>query len=81
MPSLQNLFQILGHCHNGDVESAEGILAIMAESGIDVGTEAHVSLLLGMAKAGKSLEELEAKIAAAAEVIVVKDWSFTMQYL
>ena len=44
---------------------------IMAESGIDVGAEAHICLLLGMVKSGKSFEEIEAKIAKASEANVV----------
>ena len=60
-----------GHCRNGDFAAAESIMHIMSESGIDVGTEAHTTLLLGMARAGKSLEEIEEKISAAAQANVV----------
>jgi|FrelakmetLWP11LW_1041352.scaffolds.fasta_scaffold203045_1 hypothetical protein len=44
---------------------------IMAESGIDIGAEAHTCLLLGMVKAGKSFEEVEAKMAKASETNIV----------
>ena len=40
-------------------------MSIMAESGIDVGVESHLTLLLGMIRAGKSLAEVEAKMSEA----------------
>ena len=40
-------------------------MSIMAESGIDVGVESHLTLLLGMIRAGKSLAEVEAKMTEA----------------
>jgi pentatricopeptide repeat protein len=61
---------VSGHCRNGDFEAAESIMTIMADSGIDVGSEAYISLLLGMARAGKSLEEIEAKIETASKANV-----------
>ena len=45
-------------------------MTIMADSGIDVGSEAYISLLLGMARAGKSLEEIEAKMETASKANV-----------
>ncbi len=45
-------------------------MTIMADSGIDVGSEAYISLLLGMARAGKSLEEIEAKMETATKANV-----------
>lgn len=54
-----------GHCRNDDFDSAEGIMSIMSESGIDVGTESHLTLLVGMIRAGKSLAEVEAKMTKA----------------
>ena len=45
-------------------------MTIMADSGIDVGSEAYISLLLGMARAGKSLDEIEAKMETASKANV-----------
>ena len=46
-------------------------MSIMAESGIDVGVESHLTLLLGMIRAGKSLAEVEAKMSEATTTNVV----------
>jgi hypothetical protein len=44
----------------------------MSESGIDVGSEAYVSLLMGMGRAGKSWEEISEKITEVMLLILVK---------
>ncbi len=50
---------VYGHCINKDYEAAEGVLSVMDDSGLDVGNEAHMMLVLGMASSGKPWAEIK----------------------
>ena len=61
---------ILGNAASDDDDAARSTLGIMKESGLHVGAEAYLHLMLGQIIAGKGLEEITATIKEAKEAEV-----------